>query len=125
MRKYLIPCISGSLALTIFVPSLLLAGPGPRTPDTTANPEPRRIYDIGSRNFIDNPDYREPAPVRQTAKPSARVREPSRVYNPMTQQFESKPLYRTPANAKEPGNDNSTSSRKRGTSPDYTRTSPR
>lgn len=125
MKKYLIPRISGALTLTVFAPSILLAGPGPRTPGTADNPEPRRIYDIASRNFIDNPDYREPAPARQSTKPSVRFREPSRVYNPMTQQFEDPPVYRTPANAREPGNFAPRSTRKRALAPSEARTSPR
>jgi len=62
----------------------------PRRPEPANNPEPYRIYDLASRNFIKNPDYREPVRVKRLAKQSVKrgVDEPQRVYNPMTQQFE-------------------------------------
>ena len=62
----------------------------PRRLEPANNPEPYRIYDLASRNFIKNPDYRESVRLKRPAKQSVKrgVDEPQRVYNPMTQQFE-------------------------------------
>jgi hypothetical protein len=98
MKLRLIPRIVGALALMAFVPPCVLAGPG--RPDAPSNSEPRRIYDIRSRNFIDNPDYREPASVKRKVQWSRGADQLPRYYNPMTQQFEGAPVYRTPASDK-------------------------
>jgi hypothetical protein len=120
MKINLFACIIGILALVVVIPSSAFAGP--RQPVSTDNPEPHRIYDIASRNFIDNPDYREPARTKRTAKPRGRTAEPRRVYNPMTRQFEDDPNVRAPASVRERGRSGPGSSRKRSSSPSETGT---
>lgn len=85
MRTKLIRKGIVAIALSVFVPLLANAGPGSR--------EPRRIYDIGSRNIIDNPDYREPAPRKPAVRSDRRSKEPQRVYSIQSQQFEDNPKY--------------------------------
>lgn len=99
MKLKLIPSFVSAAALMAFISTTVFAGPGP------AVPEPRRIYDLGSRNFIDNPDYRAPAAApkrnpRWVQQWNERSSEPRRTYNLMTQQFEEPPIYRTPASDK-------------------------
>jgi hypothetical protein len=64
----------------------------------SANSEPDRIYDLGSRNFISNPDYHEP-PRPAPAKRSGQRMEPRRIFNALTGNFEINPDYREPAGA--------------------------
>jgi hypothetical protein len=97
MKRNLLPCIVAAFAVLLSS----CATPGPRRHVSSDNPEPWRIYDLGSRNVIENPDYREPAPVKRTAtKRAERSTEPRRVYNPMTQQFENDPNVRQPASSR-------------------------
>jgi len=93
MKTNLRSRVVGALALATLIPlSLLLAVP--RQATATDNPEPRRIYDIASGNFIDNPDYRELA--KHVVKSNEQTTEPRRVNNPVTEQLEANSDYRTP-----------------------------
>ena len=65
---------------------------------TSTNTEPDRIYDLRTRNFIDNPDYHEP-PRPAPAKQSGRATEPRWIFNARTRNFEINPDYRDPAGA--------------------------
>jgi hypothetical protein len=97
MKRNLFPCIIAALA--VFLSSCGTAGS--RRHFSSDNSEPRRIYDLGSRNVIENPDYREPAPVKRTAtKRASRSSEPRRVYDPLKQQFED-PNIRQPASSRD------------------------
>jgi len=93
MKTNLLSYIVGA-ALAAFISSSVLAEP--RRPVSADNPEPFRIYDLGSRNVINNPDYREPARVKRTTKRVIRATEPRRIYNPATQQFEDSRAFREP-----------------------------
>jgi hypothetical protein len=92
MRKNPLPYIAAGLA--VFISSCATAGP--RRSISSGDSEPWRIYDLGSRNFINNPDYRKSAPVKWTTKRARQSTEPRRVYNPMTQQFEDSAEIREP-----------------------------
>jgi hypothetical protein len=84
-----------SIAFAAFFSSSVLAEAG--RPEPAGNPEPYRIYDLGSRNVINNPDYRAPARVKPKAKRRVnRADDPQRIYNPMTQQFEDSRSIREP-----------------------------
>jgi hypothetical protein len=93
MKTNLLPSIVGT-AVAAFISSGALAEP--RQPVSAENPEPYRIYDLGSRNVINNPDYREPTRVKPMTKRVKRATEPDRVYNPMSQQFDDSPEIRQP-----------------------------
>jgi hypothetical protein len=96
MKRNLLLCIAAALAVVLSS----CATAGMRWPVSSNDPEPWRIYDLGSRSVIKNPDYREPAPVKRTTTKLARQStEPRRVYNPLTQQFEADPNIRQPASS--------------------------
>jgi hypothetical protein len=80
-----------TLSLAALLTSNVLAGPGPV--GSSAKTEPERIYDLATRNFIANPAYHEPAPMRQVTRPAGRAAEPRRVYNIGTRNFEPNPSY--------------------------------
>jgi hypothetical protein len=93
MKTNLFSCVVG-IALAVFGSSGVPAET--QRPVSAERPEPYRIYDLGSRNVIKNPDYREPKRVKRTTKRAIRVTEPHRIYNPATQQFEDSREFREP-----------------------------
>jgi hypothetical protein len=94
MKANLLPSIVG-MAIGMFISSCTSAES--RQTVSTENREPYRIYDLGSRNVIFNPDYREPARVKRTiVKRIKRTDQSQRVYNPATQQFENSRGIRDP-----------------------------
>lgn len=58
--------------------------------------EPRRIFDLESGNFIDNPDYHESAAEVRAARTNPPYHEPRRVYDLEKKQFVENPDYHEP-----------------------------
>lgn len=61
--------------------------------------EPQRIFDLESGNFIDNPDYREPAAEVRAAHTNPPYHEPRRIYDLEKKEFVNNPDYHEPASS--------------------------
>lgn len=59
--------------------------------------EPRRIFDAEKERFMPNPDYHEPAAVKQTAQSVRTVGEPRRIFDAESGNFVANPAYHEPA----------------------------
>lgn len=90
------------LPIAMLLSSNALADPVSRPVSTKSRAgqrvvEPRRIYDLESGNFIDNPDYHAPAVVKQAARSMKAVGEPRRIYDLRSRNFIDNPDYHAPA----------------------------